>query len=263
MRDSIHIGRGSAAMREPNFDDLFVSTKRTRKTRDTRTASAGLLQRMGGVRRIADILAGLVVVAAILLVFVNALGLQRAPHQSPVPKPAISDAALKRTTASIPAPAAAPVPQARREPVKRTPADLMLDIQRELASKGYYDGAVDGLPGPRVNQAIRSFEQMQGLKVTGEPSEAMLEKIRRAAAKSDITGSISPATPVTTGSRIVSVQRALARYGYGPVRLNGELDKDTLAAVERFERDRNLSPSGEISDRLVRELANYSGSLLD
>jgi peptidoglycan hydrolase-like protein with peptidoglycan-binding domain len=65
------------------------------------------------------------------------------------------------------------------------------------------------------------------------------------------------------GSRIGSVQRMLARYGFGPVRINGELDADTRAAIQRFERERNLPPTGQVSERLVRELAEYSGHTPD
>jgi peptidoglycan hydrolase-like protein with peptidoglycan-binding domain len=139
----------------------------------------------------------------------------------------------------------------------------MLDIQRELADKGYYDGAVDGIVGPRAIQAIRNFEKANGLKVTGEPSETLLEKIRHGLSKSDITGSVAPAAPAIMGSRIGSVQRMLARYGFGPVRINGELDADTRAAIQRFESERSLQPTGQVTDRLVRELAEYSGHTPD
>ena len=257
MRDTMRNNRGPAARREPDFDDLFVAAKRRRKAR-----RGGLLQRIGG-RRIADILAASVAVAAALLVFVNALSMQRAPHQGPVPAQTSTETAAKRATSPAPA-MTAPIPPARPDTGnRRTRSDMMLDVQRELASRGYYDGAVDGQSGPRISQAIRGFEQTNGLKATGEPSDALLEKIRKASARSDITGSIQPTSKATSGSSIVSVQRALARYGYGPVRLNGEMDKDTRAAVERFERDRNLPATGEISERLVRELAAFSGASLD
>lgn len=262
MRESIQGGRGAAVMREPNFDGVFETAKRRRKLRaPKREVRTSLLQRIGG-RRLADMLAMLVAAAAILLVFVNALSLQRAPHHAPAAKRAVSEKAHKPVAPAVKI-TAAPLPQARPEPARRTSADLILDIQRELAAKGYYDGAIDGLAGPRATQAIRSFEQTEGLKVTGEPSESLLEKIRRAGPKSDITGSLTPADIAPTGARIASIQRILARYGFGPVRINGELDRDTRAAVMRFQRERNLPPSGEISDRLVRELASFSGTALD
>jgi hypothetical protein len=62
---------------------------------------------------------------------------------------------------------------------------------------------------------------------------------------------------------VLAVQRTLAKLGYGPLRLNALLDRDTKAAIERFERDRALPPSGEVSERLVRELAAFSGTPLE
>jgi peptidoglycan hydrolase-like protein with peptidoglycan-binding domain len=256
VRDSVQNGRNSAALREPNFGELLGSPKRPRRPLETRRepkhnrAPESRFSRM----RIADILAGLVAAAAVLLVFVNALGLQRAPRPAVAAKPAVSTPAQKQS-------AVAPLPPVRPEAPK--PAlNLMLEIQRELANKGFYDGAVDGIAGPRATQAIKNFEKANGLKVTGEPSEALLEKIRHALMKSDITGSIAPAAPVM-GSRIGSAQRMLARYGFGPVRINGELDADTRAAIGRFERERDLPPSGQVSDKLIRELAAYSGNTPD
>ncbi len=207
--------------------------------------------------RVADILALLVAAAAILLVFVNALGLQRALRPAPAAKPSAAVSAPKQNSA------VAPLPPARPETSRPAPANLMLETQRELANKGYYDGAVDGIAGPRAAQAIRNFEKANGLKVTGEPSEALLEKIRRSLSKSDITGSIAPAAPAIMGSRIGGAQRMLARYGFGPVRINGEMDADTRMAIGRFERERNMQPSGEVSDRLMQELAAYSGGTAD
>jgi peptidoglycan hydrolase-like protein with peptidoglycan-binding domain len=245
------------ALREPNFGDLLGGPKRPRKPLEARRRPRGEREPEPKISkmRMADILAGLVAAAAILLVFVNALGLQRAPHHAP----ARAAAAPKQHLA-----APAPLPPVRPEAPKHS-ANLILDLQHALAEKGYYDGAVDGIAGPRVIQGIRNFEKANGLKVTGEPNETILEKIRHSLTKSDITGSIAPAAPAPTPmrSRIGSVQRMLARYGFGPVRINGEVDADTRAAITRFERERDLPPTGQVSDRLVQELAAYSGTTPD
>jgi peptidoglycan hydrolase-like protein with peptidoglycan-binding domain len=135
----------------------------------------------------------------------------------------------------------------------------VLDIQRALAERGYYDGEVDGLPGPRTHQAIREFEAAQGLKVTGETSEALLAHVLRARARGDVTGSIAPAEP-RPSTRVLAVQRVLARLGYGPVKLSGLPDPATRAAIERFQRDRGLDKSGEIGDGLISELATVTGA---
>ena len=59
--------------------------------------------------------------------------------------------------------------------------------------------------------------------------------------------------------RIAAVQRALAEFGYGQVKVSGILDDATSAAIAMFERDHNLPNSGRVSDRLVKELTTMVG----
>jgi peptidoglycan hydrolase-like protein with peptidoglycan-binding domain len=222
-----------------------------------------------------DALAVLIAFGASGAVIVNALVLQRAPHPAPLfaeappakmqpvalrpqtPAPAIAAAPTPtpRPAASVPAPAAPAAPAAK--------PGLVLDVQRALAERNYYDGVPDGLPGPRTQQAIRTFEQANGLKPTGEPSESLLARILQSRARSDVTGSIpaTAATPAPSPSaRVFAVQRTLAKLGYGPIKYTGLTDSETKSAIERFERDRGLTKSGDIGDRLLKELAAVTGA---
>jgi peptidoglycan hydrolase-like protein with peptidoglycan-binding domain len=71
-------------------------------------------------------------------------------------------------------------------------------------------------------------------------------------------------TPASSGSRRVAVvQRALAEYGYGQLKPTGTIGTDTQAAIQKFERDRKLPITGQVSDRLVRELAAVIGHPID
>jgi hypothetical protein len=63
--------------------------------------------------------------------------------------------------------------------------------------------------------------------------------------------------------RIAAVQRALSEYGYGQIKVNGILDSPTSAAIQKFERERNLPGTGRVSDRLIKELAALAGHLID
>jgi len=58
---------------------------------------------------------------------------------------------------------------------------------------------------------------------------------------------------------VLAVQRALTEYGYGQIKPTGTLDAETKAAIERFERDRKLPVTGQVSTRLARELAAITG----
>ncbi|MFG1424720.1 peptidoglycan-binding domain-containing protein [Roseixanthobacter glucoisosaccharinicivorans] len=78
-----------------------------------------------------------------------------------------------------------------------------------------------------------------------------------------VTGSVRPPAELAPSSRILGVQKTLAKLGYGPLKLDGKPGLETRLAVQRFERDRNLPPDGEISDRVVKELIAVSGSVID
>jgi peptidoglycan hydrolase-like protein with peptidoglycan-binding domain len=63
--------------------------------------------------------------------------------------------------------------------------------------------------------------------------------------------------------RVAAVQRALTEYGYGQLKPTGTLGPDTQAAIAKFERERKLPVTGQISDRLVRDLAATTGHPID
>jgi hypothetical protein len=67
---------------------------------------------------------------------------------------------------------------------------------------------------------------------------------------------------IASSRQLASVQRALSDFGYGPLETNGVLGPGTRAAIERFERDRKMPITGQMSERLSRELAAMTGKPL-
>lgn len=68
---------------------------------------------------------------------------------------------------------------------------------------------------------------------------------------------------IAPSPRVVAIQRALSDFGYGQIKPTGTYDAPTRAAIEKFERDRKLPVTGQISDRFVRELAGMTGRPLE
>ncbi|MET0720579.1 MAG: peptidoglycan-binding domain-containing protein, partial [Tardiphaga sp.] len=64
---------------------------------------------------------------------------------------------------------------------------------------------------------------------------------------------------IVNSRRVASVQRALTEYGYGQLKPTGTVGSDTQAAIQRFERERKLPVTGQVNDRMVRELATVTG----
>ncbi|MGE5159665.1 MAG: peptidoglycan-binding domain-containing protein [Gemmatimonas sp.] len=69
--------------------------------------------------------------------------------------------------------------------------------------------------------------------------------------------------PLTGVRRVAAVQRALTQYGYGQLKANGSLGPETRTAIEKFQHERHLPVTGQISDRLVHELAAMIGHPID
>jgi Putative peptidoglycan binding domain len=63
-------------------------------------------------------------------------------------------------------------------------------------------------------------------------------------------------------NRTMAVQRALAEFGYGQIKPTGTVGPETRAAIEKFERDRRLPVTGQVSERLTRELSAMKGGPL-
>jgi peptidoglycan hydrolase-like protein with peptidoglycan-binding domain len=219
-----------------------------------------------------------VVVAAIAsgAILINALWLQPSAHPAPLFhvnwRPVSGD-----TTGSVtpvpprPRPAEIEAPKAE-VPAARTRAQVTSDIQRELARHKFYDGPVDGVYGAKTDAAIREFEHAAGLKASVEPDETLLRAIVHSSAQAPATAvaantankkSANSASAAAPSKRVVAVQRALADFGYGQLAPTGVADPATKGAIERFERERKLPVTGQVSDRVVRELAAVTGRPLE
>jgi peptidoglycan hydrolase-like protein with peptidoglycan-binding domain len=233
-----------------DFDDGYVRGPRRRS----------LIRRLFGMilpRRVSDTVALALATAASLAVVVNAVAFQEMPRST-------FDTVLPRTDQINQKLKAAPNPQPRpQEAPVRSMNDLLQNIQRELSTRGYYNGAIDGQSGPRTEQAIRDFQKANGAG-TLEPNDTLLAQIKNAPAKGEITGSIDAAPEGERKSlRVLALQRALARLGYGPVRMTGTFGPDTKAAIERFERDWMMPVTGLMSENVFAKLAAVNGAPID
>jgi peptidoglycan hydrolase-like protein with peptidoglycan-binding domain len=236
------------------------------------------LARLGWSRR--DAVAFMVAVLATVAIVVNGLLLQAGPHPAPMFKDAIAAIAaaskpapkdrVKDTATALPRPRP---PEATSKVDARATSEIIADIQRELMRRGYYDGVVDGRYGARTDAAVRDFEQASGLKASTEPNEALLAAIKRSTTKpAKAPSGLRPAavqqvrlepSAEASSKRVLGLQRALAEYGYGQIKPTGVIDADTKAAIERFERERRLPITGQLSDRVARELASVTGRPLE
>jgi peptidoglycan hydrolase-like protein with peptidoglycan-binding domain len=207
-----------------------------------------------------DTMAGTIAAAGMIAILVNALFMQTGPHPAPI--------FAHKPPQPVAAPALASAPAQRQESNAvpgRPRSEVMAEIQRELTKRGFYDGTADGFYGPKTDAAIRDFEQAAGLRPSAEPNDVLLQTITRSKVKAKPV--TPPSDPIAAllgpSSRVMAVQRVLADFGYGQIKPTGIYGPETRAAIERFERERKLPISGQISDRLVRDLGAMTGRPLE
>jgi peptidoglycan hydrolase-like protein with peptidoglycan-binding domain len=218
-------------------------------------------------RRPTDTAAILLAIATTLAIAINALFLQSGPHPAPIfanrplPTPAVTSPAPAVLPRVRPSNAAADIVRPRTDAV-------VAEIQRELTRRGFYDGPADGVYGPRTDSAIRDFEQVAGLRPSAEPNDVLLQIIARSQVKAK-PAAPTPSRPdpiaelLAPNRRVLAVQRALTDFGFGQIKPTGVFDAETRAAIERFERERKLPVTGQVTERLTRELIVVTGRPLE
>jgi len=189
------------------------------------------------LRRPLDTLAFVVLAGAASAIVVNGVYLQHGPHPAPIfavhplPVAASRDTAggaqhLQASDLAPPRHTAVELPRARPA---AAPAAPRKDAIAELLAEN-----PPPHPQPPAHQAAVPVPPPALARSLAQPSRQML-----------------------------AVQRALSEFGYGQLKPTGIYDAETRAAVQRFERDRKLPVTGEISDAVKRELAKLAGHDLD
>jgi peptidoglycan hydrolase-like protein with peptidoglycan-binding domain len=222
--------------------------------------TAGILQ--SARRRPTDVAAGVLATLAIGAIVTNALFLQSGPHPAPI----FANAPPPAATPNAPPAPVVELPRARPAEPARPRTDVVIaEIQRALAQRGFYDGAADGIYGPRTDSAIRDFEEAAKLTPSAEPNDVLLAIINRSSIKAKPAAARRDpiAELLAPNRRVLAVQRALTDFGYGQIKPTGVLDPETRAAIRRFEQERKLPVSGQVSDRLTRELTAVTGRPLE
>jgi Putative peptidoglycan binding domain len=180
-----------------------------------------------------DVVAGAFAFAAVIAIIANALFLQAGRHPSPMFGSVVAVPAVASVLAS-------PLPRPR--PVE---ADASL----------FEPKAAETRPAePKAADPLASL-----VKATSAPAAAPSNILRPPAPVPAFSRNETIANPPPGSRRVAAVQRALTEYGYGQLKPTGTVGSDTQAAIQKFERERKLPVTGQISDRLVRELIAVTG----
>lgn len=197
-----------------------------------------------------DMIAGLLAAAAICAIVANALFLQAGRHPSPMFGSVVT---LPASQAALVSPLPRPRPVEITRPVDSDPPEI-----RPVEVRGADPKHVEAKSAEPRNNDSKNADSMTNLvvKSTGAPAAPPSNVVRPPAP--------IPANGQSAGARrVAAVQRALTQYGYGQLKPTGAVGADTQAAISKFERDRKLPVTGQMSDRLVRELTAMIGHPID
>jgi hypothetical protein len=196
-----------------------------------------------------DMIAGALAFAAVIAIIANALFLQAGRHPSPM----FGSVVVMPPTALAPA---SPLPRPRPVEADTSSSEPKVVEPRVVEPRLAEPKPVEKPAEPKSADPLTNL-----VKATSAAPVAPANVLRPPA---PIPPSSRADSIAGSGSRrVAAVQRALTEYGYGQLKPTGTVGSDTQAAIQKFERERKIPVTGQMSDRLVHELAAVIGHPID
>ena len=186
-----------------------------------------------------DLIAGALAFAAVSAIVANAMFMQAGHHPSPM---------FGTDRSALPVAAPNPLPRPRPAEATLRPADVKLAEVRPAEAR-----PAEVKPAAAVSVIAKTNAAPAAPASAARPPAPI-----PVSSRSDPVGDL-----IIASRRVAAVQRALTDYGYGQLKPTGTAGSDTQAAIQKFERDRKLPITGQMSDRLVRELSAATGRAID
>jgi Putative peptidoglycan binding domain len=186
-----------------------------------------------------DTFASAIAFVAVSAIIANAVFLQAGPHPAPM-----FGAAIPPTTLTVTNPLPRPRP---------AEADAVVSEPKPTDPR-----PGEPRPGePKANDPLANLvKQTTSVPIPSPFAPPPSPSIARPPAP-------VPPVHITGSRRVAAVQRVLTEYGYGQLNATGTIGADTQAAIQKFERERRMPVTGQVSDRLVRELTIVTGHPID
>lgn len=195
---------------------------------------------------------------------------------------------------TVPMPVARPVSnQATLDAVEKVEMQLAVrqtsenenslqELQALLAKLGFYDGAVDGLDGPKTKSAIEAYKANVGLRgieltheqlitstknnliVTAAIPKSRPDPVAQNANVSSVDGNevktaaYTPPSPVAVAAQpsrtILKVQAGLKAFGNENISIDGVSGEQTTQAIQEFQALFKLPVTGKIDANLIAKM---------
>lgn len=140
------------------------------------------------------------------------------------------------------------------------------EMQDTLRQLGYLAGEADGKFGPETEQAVRRFQQKNGLKEDGIAGNATLSLLYTLAGTAAPTATPAPGGTAgifggqytridedSTADRIILLQQALRSLGYD-LKIDGKLGQETRKVIKRFQKNNGLKQDGIAGEQTLQRI---------
>jgi peptidoglycan hydrolase-like protein with peptidoglycan-binding domain len=172
---------------------------------------------------------------------------------APIPTPVTSN----ETTGSVPtvvAPLAAPVVAVPDAPVGN---EQMFAVQKKLFELQLFTGKVDGYYGPRTAEAIRAFEQRNGMPLTGANEQGVIDAILGSDASGRVAAQPQAAVVPAPVPQPAQVQQASLAPAVASAPAPAAAPADQVVA-----RLPALSPGQQVFDNVAQSAASTIDSII-
>jgi peptidoglycan hydrolase-like protein with peptidoglycan-binding domain len=129
-----------------------------------------------------------------------------------------------------------------------TPRDIH-DIQARLHALGFYGGRINGVWGQDTQVALQRLQRSRGLQVTGQlnPATVAALGVDLGVPGTEGVGTSQPSNQPASPAAVRAVQERLAGLGFYSGSVDGVWGKSTEESVRRFQQNRGLQPSGQLT----------------
>ena len=105
-------------------------------------------------------------------------------------------------------------------------------VQQRLIDLGYLSGTADGKFGSRSSDAIKLFQQLHNLNVSGLIDNQTLDRLF----SEDALSIHGPLIPGDKGTAVIAMQNRLRQYGFSEDEADGAYGKKTITSVKAFQQ---------------------------
>ena len=129
-------------------------------------------------------------------------------------------------------------------PSALVPSSSVMNLQKLLVDRGFYNGAVDGIMGNQTRAAIVAAQKAYNLTPDGVAGSQTLAALEADANTAAVTPISATTTTTTKSAEVANLQELLSRRGFYNGAIDGIMGNQTRAAIVAAQKNYGLTADG-------------------